>query len=318
MKAIETISLTKTYKNGKKALDELNLSVESGEIFSLLGTNGVGKSTLINILTTFLKPTSGKALVMGKDVEKGADFVRTQVSCVAQNVSADNQLTLHENMVFQGRLYGLSKNLLGEREQKLFELFELEEYTSKKAGSCSGGIKRRLDIAMSMLSEPKILFLDEPTVGMDIQSRHIMWSTLEKLKRELGITIFLTTHYLEEADHLSDTICFMTNGKKLLQGSPASLRQYTQNDVIRISSKTDGNAKELERCLQENQFIQCSYCKGTAVYLQVSEKEKALQEIGTLALKHASCIGIEIVEPTLEDIFIQITGSKGGTAHGNI
>lgn len=318
MKAIETISLTKTYKNGKKALDELNLSVKSGEIFSLLGTNGVGKSTLINILTTFLKPTSGKALVMGKDVEKEADFVRTQVSCVAQNVSADNQLTLHENMVFQGRLYGLTKNLLQEREQKLFELFELEEYTSKKAVSCSGGIKRRLDIAMSMLSEPKILFLDEPTVGMDIQSRHIMWSTLEKLKRELGITIFLTTHYLEEADHLSDTICFMTNGKKLLQGSPASLRQYTQNDVIRISSKTENNAEELERHLTGNQFIQCSYCKGTAVYLQVSEKEKALQEIGALALKHASCIGIEIVEPTLEDIFIQITESKGGVAHGNI
>lgn len=318
MKAIETISLTKNYKNGKKALDELNLSVESGEIFSLLGTNGVGKSTLINILTTYLKPTAGKALVMGKDVEKEADFVRTQVSCVAQNVSADNQLTLHENMVFQGRLYGLTKNLLQEREQKLFKLFELEEYVSKKVGSCSGGIKRRLDIAMSMLSEPKILFLDEPTVGMDIQSRHIMWSTLEKLKRELGITIFLTTHYLEEADHLSDTICFMANGKKLMQGSPASLRQYTQNDVIRISSKTDENAKEIEHCLQGNQFIQCSYCKDKAVYLQVSEKEKALQEIGTLALKHVSCIGIEIVEPTLEDIFIQITGSKGGTTYGNI
>ena len=318
MKAIETISLTKTYKNGKTALDELNLSVESGEIFSLLGTNGVGKSTLINILTTFLKPTSGKALVMGKDVEKAADFVRTQVSCVAQNVSADNDLTLHENMVFQGRLYGLSKNLLGEREQKLFELFELEEYTSKKTGSCSGGIKRRLDIAMSMLSEPKILFLDEPTVGMDIQSRHIMWSTLEKLKKELGITIFLTTHYLEEADLLSDTICFMANGKKLLQGSPASLRHYTQNDVIRITTKTDDNAKALERHLQGNHFIQCSYCKGTAVYLQVSEKEKAIQEIGTLALTHSECFGVEIVEPNLEDIFIQITESKGGVTHGNI
>lgn len=130
---------------------------------------------------------------MGKDVEKEADFVQTQVSCIAQNVSADNYLTLHENMVFQGRLYGLPKNLLGEREQKLFELFELEEYISKKAGSCSSGIKRRLDIAMSMLSEPKILFLDEPTVAMDIQSRHIMWSTLEKLKRELGITILSNT-----------------------------------------------------------------------------------------------------------------------------
>lgn len=156
---------------------------------------------------------------------------------------------------------------------------------------------------MSMLSEPKILFLDDPTVGMDIQSRHIMWLTLEKLKRKLGITIFLTTHYLEEADHLSDTICFMANVKKLLQGSPASLRQYTQNDVIRVTTKTDDNAEELERHLQGYQFIQCSYCKGTAVYLQISEKEKSMQKIGALALKHSACVGIEIVEPTLEDIF---------------
>lgn len=318
MKAMEIINLTKIYKNGKKALDELNLSVECGEIFSLLGTNGVGKSTLINILTTFLKPTAGKALVMGRNVEKEPDFVRTQVSGVAQNVSADNQLTLHENMIFQGRLYGLAKNLLMEREKKMFELFELEEYASKKAGSCSGGIKRRLDIAMSMLSEPKILFLDEPTVGMDIQSRHIMWSTLEKLKTELGITIFMTTHYLEEADLLSDTICFMANGKKLLQGSPTSLRQYTRNDVIRITAKTNDIAEELEHHLQGNQFIQSSYCKGSAAYLQVSEKEKAMQEIGMLALKYAACVGIEIVEPTLEDIFIQITEGKGGAAHGNI
>lgn len=194
MKAIETVQLTKTYRNGRKALDELNLTVECGEIFSLLGTNGVGKTTLIKILTTFLKPTSGKAFIMGTDVETSSALVRSQVACVAQDVSIDNHLTLHENMVFQGRLYGLEKEELQKREQSLFELFELEEYRSEKAASCSGGIKRRLDIAMSMLSEPKILFLDEPTVGMDIGSRNIMWSILERMKKELGITIFLTTH----------------------------------------------------------------------------------------------------------------------------
>lgn len=316
MKAIETIGLTKTYKNGRKGLDELDLSVENGEIFSLLGTNGVGKTTLINILTTFLKPTVGKAFVMGNDVEKEAGFVRSQVSCVAQNVSADNHLTLHENMVFQGRLYGIEKGQLQKREQNLFELFELQEYVSEKAASCSGGIKRRLDIAMSMLSEPKILFLDEPTVGMDIQSRHIMWSTLERLKEELGITIFLTTHYLEEADRLSDTICFMANGKKILQGSPISLRQYIHKDVIRIATATEDDSAELESYLQGNKYIQHSYCKGASVYLQVCEKKQAMQEIGDLALKFPTCVGMEIVEPTLEDIFLEIT-EKGGEVHGD-
>lgn len=316
MNAIETIDLTKTYKNGRKGLDGLTLSVENGEIFSLLGTNGVGKTTLINILTTFLKPTEGKALIMGKDVEKEADFVRSQVACVAQNISADNHFTLHENMVFQGRLYGIEKGQLKKREQDLFELFELQEYAEEKTASCSGGIKRRLDIAMSMLSKPKILFLDEPTVGMDIQSRHIMWSTLERLKKELGITILLTTHYLEEADYLSDTICFMANGKKILQGSPISLRHYTHKEMIRIATTSEDYSAALVNRLQGNKYIQHSYCKGASVFLQVSEKTQAMREIGELALKCSNCTGIEIVDPTLEDIFIEIT-EKGGGIHGN-
>lgn len=254
MKAIETIQLTKTYQNGKTALDGLDLSVECGEIFSLLGKNGVGKSTLINILTTFLKPTSGEALIMGHNVTKSPGFVRARVSCVSQAISVDDHFTIHENMLFQGRLYGLSPQQLNNREEKLLHLFQLEEYISRKAGSCSGGIKRRLDVAMSMLSGPRILFLDEPTVGMDIQSRHIMWDTLERLKKEFGTTIFLTTHYLEEADHLSDTICFIADGRRILQDSPAALRRYTP--------------------------------------------------------------GIE--EPTLEDIFIQITEKQGGISNGTV
>lgn len=311
MKVIETIGLTKIYKNSRKGIDNLNLSVENGEIFSLLGTNGVGKTTLINILTTFLKPTAGKAFVVGKDVEKEADFVRSQVSCVAQNVSADNHLTLHENMIFQGRLYGMGKGQLQKNEQNLFELFKLQEYASEKAGSCSGGIKRRLDISMSMLSKPKILFLDEPTVGMDIQSRQIMWATLKRLKEELGTTIFLTTHYLEEAAHLSDTICFMANGKKIVQDSLINLRRFIQKDIIRIATTSQDDSAAIEGYLKGNKYIRHSYCKGEVLYLQVSEKRQAMQEIGTIVLKYPACVGMEIVEPTLEDIFLEIT-EKGG------
>lgn len=318
MKAIETIGLSKTYSNGKKALDGLDISVDSGEIFSLLGVNGVGKTTLINILTTFIKPTSGNAFVMGKDVVKNADFVRTQVASIAQNISADSHLTLHENMLFQGRLYGLNKEHFKKLEQDLFDMFLLNEYAHQKTHTCSGGVKRRLDVAMSLLSEPKILFLDEPSVGMDVQSRHTMWNILKQLKEEFGITIFLTTHYLEEADYLSDTICFIDKGKKIIQDTPTKLRQYMQKNIIRAIFKSEDMALKFGSCLSEKHEIERFYCKGTSLYLQVANDiNTALQKIGNIALQSPSCIGVEIVEPTLEDIFVEIMDNKKEDNYGD-
>lgn len=204
----------KQYKNGVQALSGLSLTVKRGEIFTLLGQNGAGKSTLIRILTTFLKPGSGKVSVLGLDLNRDADRIRAKIACVSQQTSIDMHLSLRENMMFQSRLYRIPKAAAKKRMDMLIDAFDLTQYLKYPVSSYSGGIKRRLDIALNLMSEPEILFLDEPTVGMDIQSRMAMWKMMEKIREEFGTTVFLTTHYLEEADSLSDTVCIMKEEKK--------------------------------------------------------------------------------------------------------
>ena len=176
------------------------MSVKRGEIFSLLGQNGAGKSTLIKVLTTYLHPTSGKIFMFGKDIDHEAAEIRSEIGCVAQKTSIDTHLSLTENMHFQGKLYKIPKQDAKKRMEKLIDCFGLENYLQYPVASYSGGIKRRLDIALNLMSNPKALFLDEPTVGMDIQSRMAMWDMVRKIRTDFGTTIFLTTHYLEEAD----------------------------------------------------------------------------------------------------------------------
>lgn len=200
MHAIQVDHVVKRYKNGVQALNGLSLSVKEGEIFSLLGQNGAGKSTLIRILTTYLCPTAGEIEMMGKDIKKDAAVIRSQIACVAQQTSIDTYLSLEENMMFQSRLYKIPKAEARQRMERLISDFGLSQYRKYPVSSYSGGVKRRLDIALNMMVNPKILFLDEPTVGMDIQSRIAMWDMMKKIRDGFGTTIFLTTHYLEEAD----------------------------------------------------------------------------------------------------------------------
>lgn len=232
MYAIQVNNAVKQYKNGVQALSGLTLSVEEGEIFSLLGQNGAGKSTLIHILTTYLRPTSGKITMLGKDLNKDRTWIRSQIACVAQQPSIDTYLSLEENMMFQSRLYKIPAKDAEKRMENLIAGFGLNEYRKYPVSSYSGGVKRRLDIALNMMSNPKILFLDEPTVGMDIQSRIAMWDMMKKIRDEFGTTIFLTTHYLEEADHLSNHICIMKNGKEAAQGTPSKLRSLLRQDTL--------------------------------------------------------------------------------------
>lgn len=254
MLAIEAENIIKQYKNGVRALNGLSFRVNSGEIFSLLGPNGAGKSTLINILTTFYKPSSGNITMLGKDLCREPEWVRTQIACVAQHVSIDAHLSLMENMMFQSRLYKVDSQEAKKRIDSLIDSFELSDYLKYPVASYSGGIKRRLDIAMNMVSFPKILFLDEPTVGMDAISRRSMWKMLMKIRDEYRTTIFLTTHYLEEADQLSATVCIMKEGKELAQGTPGSLRGCIKqkNELIEPSLEdvfltlTDSEQNRLE------------------------------------------------------------------------
>lgn len=311
MEAIKIKNLIKTYSDKKDALSGLDLTVKQGEIFSLLGTNGAGKTTLINILTTFVKPTKGVVQILGKSLEDHPQFVRFTIACVAQQVSADDNLTLEENMRFQAGLYSLDKVKTKERMGQLIELFNLSDYSNKKVAVLSGGLKRRLDIAMSMISYPKILFLDEPTVGMDLQSRRNMWEMLRKIKIELGVTIFLTTHYLEEADMLSDTICFIKEGKTVLQDTPANLKHLTRKSIIRINVMNSQDIERIKNLLAKKDYIKRIDIKEQRLNIQVNDSQKAFPDLNAFVL--ASKIKFEeigIVKPTLDDIFLEII-SKG-------
>lgn len=225
MNAIEVKGLVKQYRGGVRALDGLTLTVKQGEIFTLLGPNGAGKSTLLGVLTTCLRPTAGTAQVLGRDVVRQPDAVRRVIASAAQRPGLDSWLSLEENLRFQGRLYGLPPREIRARAERLVEGFGLGPYRAQPVASYSGGVRRRLDLAMSLLPGPRVLFLDEPTVGMDLPSRRAMQRMVRQARDEWGTTVFLTTHDQAEAEALSDTVCFIRAGRAVAQGAPAQLRQ---------------------------------------------------------------------------------------------
>ncbi|MEE8706456.1 MAG: ABC transporter ATP-binding protein [Oscillospiraceae bacterium] len=315
MIAINVKNLVKKYKNGVQALDGLTLMVNEGEIFSLLGPNGAGKSTLINILTTFLCPTSGSVSLLGKDETHEAAAIRTQISCVAQRTSIDSHLSLTENMMFQSRLYRVPKLEAQRRMKLLISHFGLERYLKYPVSSYSGGVKRRLDIALNMMSKPKILFLDEPTVGMDIGSRMAMWDMVKKIRNDFGTTIFLTTHYLDEADQLSDTICIMKNGKEVIQGSPNTLREYLRQDMLTISFPSKEEAKNCFEPLKSVIKLKEPDLRHNKIITSLKNGHVDLEKASLWLLEHdIPFLGIEITQPTLEDVFIRLTGEDAKEA----
>jgi ABC-2 type transport system ATP-binding protein len=312
MSAIQAENVIKKYKNGVQALDGLSLTVKDGEIFSLLGQNGAGKSTLIHILTTYLAPTSGLVTMFGKDIYREASEIRTQISCVAQRTSIDTHLSLTENMMFQSKLYKVPKAEARNRMETLIACFGLERYLKYPVSSYSGGVKRRLDIALNMMSNPKILFLDEPTVGMDIQSRMAMWDMMKKIRTDFGTTIFLTTHYLEEADQLSDTICIMKNGKEIIQGTPLALREYLRKDILRISFSSKEEVKNCFQPLKSILALEESDLRQDKIITGLKNGHIDLEKASRWLLDHeVPFLGIEIVQPTLEDIFLRLTDDSG-------
>lgn len=311
MTAIRVENLIKKYKNGVQALDGLCLTVNEGEIFSLLGPNGAGKSTLINVLTTYLRPTSGRVIMFGKDIYHETAAIRTQISCVAQRTSIDSYFSLAENMMFQSKLYKVSKAEAQKRSESLIACFGLERYLKYPISSYSGGVKRRLDIALNMMSNPKVLFLDEPTVGMDIQSRMAMWDMMKKIRNDFGTTIFLTTHYLEEADQLSDTICIMKNGKEIIQGTPYALREYLRQDMLKISFPSKAVAESCFEPLSRVVALEANDLQHDKIVTSLENGQADLVKTNRWLLDRGiPFLGIEMVQPTLEDIFIKLTGAN--------
>ena len=305
--AISVDHLSKVYGDGKKALDGISFTVKRGEIFSLLGPNGAGKSTLIHILTTFLKPTSGRALLMGKDVGAQPQAIRGLIASVAQKVSIDDHLSLKENMMFQSRLYGMDSQTARKRMAELIALFELKDSEQQRAGAFSGGIKRRLDIAMSMMSRPEILFLDEPTVGMDIESRKALWELVRKIKEFYGTTLFLTTHYLEEADALSDTVLIMNRGRELVQDTPEHLRRHTLKTTLRIELDSIENPQGFEQWLIKLPFVEGLRREQNTFYAGTQDAFRDFYTLNQLLRdKQIRYCSIGVVTPSLDDVFLSL------------
>lgn len=308
MNAIEVKDLNKSYKNGVKALNNFNLKVKEGEIFSLLGENGAGKSTLIKILTTYLEADSGSIKIFDEDINENPIAIRSNIAYVAQQISIDTHLSLEENMMFQSRLYKVPKDIAISRMDKLIDSFGLEEYRSYPVSSYSGGVKRRLDIALNMMSNPKILFLDEPTVGMDIKSRMAMWDMMKTIRSDFNTTIFLTTHYLEEADNLSDSICIMKDGKEIITGTPIELRSFLGKNNLQISFSENVKAKkfieEFKKLYPKTQI----FLKENKVIINTDNSKFDLNKTTRFLINNdIPFYGIEIKKPSLEDVFLKLT-----------
>lgn len=311
MFAIETKNLVKEYRNGVRALNGLNITVEEGTIYTLLGENGAGKSSLINILTTFYEATSGEIKILGKDLREEPDWVRTQIACVSQKISIDQHLSLMENMLFQSKLYKVDNHIAKDRIDDLIKTFDLDSYKPYPVASYSGGVKRRLDIAMNMISNPKILFLDEPTVGLDVMSRNAMWEILLKVREKYGTTIFLTTHYLEEADLLSNFICIMKDGRELVQGTPEILKKYIRQNMLRIVFDTSASAKKYQKPLEKTGYVMSATIKDNSILAFLKDKRNDFISVNQWLLNEKIDFeAIEIVNPSLEDVFLTVINSE--------
>lgn len=312
MNAIEVEHLTMRYKDGKEALRNCNFTVKQGEVFALLGENGAGKSSLVHILTTFLYPTSGSIRMMGKSLQENQKEIRMKTACVAQKPAFDDYLSLEENLVMQASLYHIKKEEAYVRSKELIHMFQLEEYMDKNLRYVSGGVKRKVDIAMSMMSKPAILFLDEPTVGLDIIARGILWDVIRSLRKEYHTTIFLTTHYLEEAQALSDTICFLKEGSIYVQAPLKQLQKDFAANWVEINVKNDITRQQISTFAKGCTYIEAVREKEMSCCVQLKEDMTTLTIlIEDLQKAKLSFQGIAFMKPSLDELFIKFALAKG-------
>jgi len=310
---IEVSGLHKSFKTAKgpfEALRGVNLSVVKGEIFGFLGPNGAGKTTTLRILTTLLPFEKGEVRVAGVDVKENPQLVRTKVGYVSQKGGADRQATGFENLLLEGRLYGMSKADASRQAEELVETFSLAECIHRLVSTYSGGQQRRLDIALGMMHRPEILFLDEPTNGLDPQNREHLWSKILNLK-ESGVTIFLTSHYLDEVDALSDRLAIMDHGKIVASGTPASLKKEISGDIVTVGlhSRFHSSAKTLFEA--QETYIREIIPGEQEFRLFVDRGELALPQI--LRLLDQENIQLETIQmsvPSLNDVFLKKTGRQ--------
>ncbi|HET8846904.1 MAG TPA: ATP-binding cassette domain-containing protein, partial [Ktedonobacteraceae bacterium] len=312
MAAIEIDDLWKSFHvRGKsvEAVRGLNLQIEQGEIFGFLGPNGAGKTTTLRILATLLPPDQGKVNVSGYDLVRQAGLVRQCIGYVGQNGGADIMASGRENLLLQTRAYGMPKKAAQTRVQELIEQLELSSFANRAVRTYSGGQRRRLDLASGIAHKPKLLFLDEPTIGLDPQSRARLWEEVRKLRAE-GTTIFLTTHYLEEADALCDRLAIIDGGKIVAEGTPEQLKKQIADDVITLHLTNQGSPlEEAEQLLNSQPFVHKIQIDGQKLQVYVERGEEVLVTLLHLLEEAGLAVqSIALTRPSLDDVFLRQTG----------
>ena len=290
------------------AVDKINFTVEKGKIFSFLGPNGAGKTTTINVLISLLPIQDGKVTVAGYDVKTQQDEVRKSIGIVFQEETLDKDLTVWELLEFHGRIYSIPKDIRRERIDELLKVVELTHKRDELVKNLSGGMRRRLEIARGLLTRPKVLFLDEPTIGLDPQTRYNIWDYIKKVNKE-GITIFLTTHYMDEADQLSDIINIIDNGKIIAKGTTESLKDAIGKDMIYLETDSDEVTERICNELKEIKEVKIS-SKGLIISLNIEGSQFLPRLIKKIETEGIEITSINLKKPTLDDVFIHFTGKE--------
>lgn len=303
---IKTENLTKVFNKHLTAVDHVSFAVKQGEIFGFLGPNGAGKTTTISMLITILKPTEGKASVLGFDIAKQNNDVRNVIGVVPQEYTADEDLTGLENMLLCSDLYGIPRKVAKERAADLLKLVELTDFKDKKVQTYSGGMRRRIELACGLINRPKVLFLDEPTLGLDVQTRTATWDYIRKLKKEFGMTLFMTTHYLEEADALCDRVAIIDHGKIVVAGSPEELKHGLGGDLITLAIKESDDVSGLIQKVEHVKDVR----KEDGAYRVKAEYGEITTPfiIEALRKKGYSVTRLSLTEPTLNEVYLEYTG----------
>ncbi len=291
------------------AVNGVSFEVKKGELFGFLGPNGAGKTTTIGMLTTLIGKTAGSATVAGHDVARQQNEVRQNIGIVFQDPSLDDKLTGRENLDLHGMLYGMPKGERRERIDMILDLIELKDKQDVLIEDYSGGMKRRLEIGRGLLHEPEVLFLDEPTIGLDAQTRRKIWDYIKRLNREHHITIMLTTHYIEEADYLCDRVAFVDHGKIIALDTPDALKDSLGGDVI--SLEFSGDAESMRKRLRSTRWVKNATVHEGVMDLSVRNGERRIPEVMAVAEKEGvKVLSVNLHKPSLEDVFIHYTGSS--------
>ncbi len=291
-----------------KAVDNISFDIKQGQIFSFLGPNGAGKTTTINLLITLIPIQQGRVTIAGYDVAKDKSEVRKSIGVVFQDQRLDRDLTVWETLDFHGRIYSIPKEIRRSRIEELLNLVELNEKRDKLIKNLSGGMKRRLEIARGLLVKPKVLFLDEPTIGLDTQTRKRIWSYIRRVNKEEGVTVLLTTHYMDEADQNSDAICIIDKGKIIANGTPDDLKKSLKQDRVQLQTDNDERATQIIKDLPGISQIRKT---SNGLNIHLNENASLIMKIVDLLRSEGVQInGITLLKPTLDEVFIQYTGRE--------